>query len=47
MIQHELAELLKVKHTTVYALESGKRPISLAMAKRLTKIIEVQYQVFL
>jgi Predicted transcriptional regulators len=47
MTQEELAERLGVKQARVSALESGTRPISLAMAKRLAEIFEVPYKVFL
>jgi DNA-binding XRE family transcriptional regulator len=47
MTQEELAEHLGIKQARVSALESGKRPISVAMAKRLGEIFEVTYKVFL
>jgi DNA-binding XRE family transcriptional regulator len=47
MTQEELAERLGIKQARVSALESGKRPISVAMAKRLEEIFEVTYKVFL
>jgi DNA-binding XRE family transcriptional regulator len=47
MTQEELARRLGLKQARVSALESGSRPISVAMAKRLAKIFEVTYKVFL
>jgi DNA-binding XRE family transcriptional regulator len=45
--QEELAERLGINQTRVSELESGKRPISLAMAKRLGQVFDMPYKAFL
>jgi addiction module HigA family antidote len=47
MTQEELAERLGIKQTRVSELESGKRAISVAMAKRLAGIFDISYKAFL
>jgi DNA-binding XRE family transcriptional regulator len=47
MTQEELAERLGIKQAGVSALESGQRPISVAMAKRLGEIFEITHHAFL
>jgi DNA-binding XRE family transcriptional regulator len=47
LTQEELAERLGIKQARVSALESGGRPISIAMAKRLAKIFDITYKAFL
>ena len=45
--QEELAERLEISQTRVSELESGKRSISMAMAKRLGKAFDMPYKAFL
>jgi DNA-binding XRE family transcriptional regulator len=45
--QSKLAEILKTSRTAISAMESGKRPISKAMAKKLGSIFDVAYTAFL
>ncbi|MDR1045445.1 MAG: helix-turn-helix transcriptional regulator, partial [Candidatus Adiutrix sp.] len=45
--QEELAERLAITQTRVSELENGKRHISVAMAKRLSKIFDITYRAFL
>lgn len=45
--QEELAERLGISQTRVSELESGKRSISQAMAKRLAEAFKVTYKMFL
>ncbi len=45
--QEELAERLAITQTRVSELESGKRSISVAMAKRLGKAFDMPYKAFL
>jgi len=47
LTQHELAKRLGTNQNCVSAMESGKRPISKAMAARLGKFFAVPYKVFL
>jgi len=47
MSQQELADRLETARTSVVAMESGKRPISRAMARRLGEVFNVPYKVFL
>lgn len=47
LTQEDLAERLGVTRTRVSELESGKRPISIAMAKRLSVVFAIPYQAFL
>lgn len=45
--QEELADRLGIAQTRVSELESGKRSISVAMAKRLAGVFGVTYKMFL
>ncbi|WP_298069091.1 helix-turn-helix transcriptional regulator [uncultured Mailhella sp.] len=45
--QQELAEKLGTTQNCISALESGKRRISMNMAKRLGKVFNISYKVFL
>jgi len=45
--QQELAERIGTTQNRVSTMESGKHPISKAMAKRLAAVFEVPYKVFL
>lgn len=45
--QHELAEKLGTTQNCISAMESGKRLISMNMAKRLEKVFNISYKVFL
>jgi predicted transcriptional regulator len=45
--QQELAERIGITQTMVSDLESGKRPISLKMAKRIAEEFKVPYKMFL
>ncbi len=45
--QVELAEKLKIPQTNISAMELGKRPIGKNMAKRLAKVLNIDYRVFL
>lgn len=45
--QEDLAERLGIAQTRVSELESGKRAISVAMAKRLASVFNVTYKMFL
>jgi DNA-binding XRE family transcriptional regulator len=47
LTQGELAKLLGVRQENLSKMENGKRPISLAMAKRLAKVLNIDYRVFL
>ena len=47
MTQVELAEKLGIPQQNISEMESGKRPIGKAMAKRLAAIFRVNYRVFL
>ena len=47
MTQLELADRLGIAQTRVSEMESGKRPISVKMAKQLAEIFETSYKVFL
>lgn len=47
LTQSELAERLGVSQNAISELESGKRPISIKMAKKLEKEFNVPYKVFL
>jgi DNA-binding XRE family transcriptional regulator len=47
LTQEALAERLGVAQTRVSELESGKRRISIAMAKRLSVIFSIPYRAFL
>jgi len=45
--QTHLAELLGIDRANVSNMESGKRPIGKAMAKRLAKIFDTDYRLFI
>lgn len=45
--QQELAERLGTTQNRISDMESGKRPISMKMAKRLSKEFNIPYKVFL
>ncbi|MEK6580253.1 MAG: helix-turn-helix transcriptional regulator, partial [Bdellovibrionota bacterium] len=45
--QVELAEKLKISQTNLSKMENGKRPIGKNMAKRLSKVLNINYRVFL
>lgn len=45
--QQELAEKLGTTQNCISAMESGKRLISMRMAKRLEKVFNIPYKVFL
>lgn len=47
LTQAELADKLGVSQNAISELESGKRPISVKMAKKLEKEFDVPYKVFL
>jgi transcriptional regulator with XRE-family HTH domain len=47
MTQGLLAEKLGITQTRVSEMESGKRPISVKMAKKLAEVFETSYKVFL
>ncbi len=47
MTQAELATEMGVKATHISEMERGKRPIGKDMAKRLAKVLKVNYKVFL
>jgi DNA-binding XRE family transcriptional regulator len=47
MTQEELSSKLGIAQTRVSELESGKRSISLAMAKRLALVFDVTHKMFL
>lgn len=47
LTQSELAERLGVSQNAISELESGKRPISIKMAKKLEQEFNVPYKVFL
>ncbi len=47
MTQAELAKKLGITQGDLSKMEHGKRPIGKAMAKRLAKVLNVGYQVFL
>ncbi len=47
MTQAELAERLSISQNMVSDMESGKRAISLKMAKRLEEVFKLPYKVFL
>ena len=47
LTQEELADRLGVAQTRVSELESGKRRISVAMAKRLSTVFDIPYRAFL
>ena len=47
LTQRELARLLGVSRLSVFEMEQGKRPIDKEMAKRLGKVLKINYRVFL
>jgi len=47
LTQKELARLIGVSQTHISEMEHGKRPIGKEMAKRLAKVLKVDYRVFL
>jgi DNA-binding XRE family transcriptional regulator len=47
LTQKELARLVGVNQTHISEMEHGKRPIGKDMAKRLAKVLRVNYRVFL
>ncbi|MBI2339723.1 MAG: helix-turn-helix transcriptional regulator [Deltaproteobacteria bacterium] len=47
MTQMQLAKSLEMPQGNISQIESGKRPIGKALAKRLAKIFNLDYRVFL
>jgi len=47
MTQVELASKLKITQSDLSKMEHGKRPIGKKMAKRLAKVLNINYRVFL
>ena len=47
LTQKQLAELLGISQTHISEMEHGKRPIGKEMARRLAKILKVDYRAFL
>jgi len=47
LTQQELARLVGVSQTHISEMEHGKRPIGKDMAKRLARVLKVNYRVFL
>jgi ribosome-binding protein aMBF1 (putative translation factor) len=47
LTQKDLAHLVGVSQTHISEMEHGKRPIGKDMAKRLAKVLKVNYRVFL
>ena len=47
LTQSELARRLGIPQSNISEMESGRRPIGKAMAKRLAKVLNVGYRVFL
>jgi DNA-binding XRE family transcriptional regulator len=47
LTQKQLAGLLGVSQTHISEMEHGKRPIGKEMAKRLARVLKVNYRVFL
>ena len=47
MTQTELAKLLKMPQANISQIETGKRPVGKALAKKLAKVFKVDYRVFL
>ena len=47
LTQKDLAHLVGVGQTHISEMEHGKRPIGKDMARRLAKVLKVNYRVFL
>ena len=47
LTQKELAGVVRVSQTHISEMEHGKRPIGQEMARRLPKVLRVDYRVFL
>lgn len=47
MTQVELASRLKMPQANLSQIETGKRPVGKALAKKLAKIFHIDYRVFL
>jgi len=47
LTQRDLARLLGVSLLTISEMEQGKRPIEKDLAKRLGKVLKINYRVFL
>jgi DNA-binding XRE family transcriptional regulator len=47
LTQETLAEKLRISQTNLSKMENGKRPIGKKMAKRIAKILDVDYRIFL
>jgi DNA-binding XRE family transcriptional regulator len=47
LTQKQLAGLLGISQTHISEMEHGKRPIGKEMAKRLARVLKVNYRVFL
>jgi DNA-binding XRE family transcriptional regulator len=47
LTQKQLAGLLGINQTHISEMEHGKRPIGKGMARRLAKVLRVDYRVFL
>ena len=47
LTQKDLAHLLGVSQTHISEMEHGKRPIGKDLARRLAKVLKVNYRVFL
>jgi transcriptional regulator with XRE-family HTH domain len=47
LTQRQLAELLGISQTHISEMEHGKRAIGKEMARRLAKVLQVDYRVFL
>jgi DNA-binding XRE family transcriptional regulator len=47
LTQTQLAEELGIEQSSISAMENGRRTIGKAMAKRLAKILNVDYRIFL
>ena len=47
LTQTQLAEMTRIPQRHISEMESGKRPIGKEMAKRLGKVLNISYKVFL
>ena len=47
LTQKQLAELLGISQTHISEMEHGKRPMGKEMAKRLAKVLKVDYRLLL